>query len=97
MITKTTTLKFMPYAQARIIHTENSVDLKSYKTVVCGIENGYAYCFGLYSQTTRKHISAFARELGLSYDIFKRCYTDNLLYNIDLKVFISRTTGEIVE
>jgi hypothetical protein len=97
MITKTTTLKSMPYAQAKVIHSDNCVELKSYKTLVCGIENGYAYCFGLHSATTRRHISAFAKENNLNYYIFKRCYIENLLYNVTLKVFISRTTGEIIE
>jgi hypothetical protein len=96
-MTTISTLKFMPYAQAKVYTEGDNAVLRSYQTTVAVINGGYAFCYGLYSQTTRKHISAFARQFGLSYDIFKKCYTKNLMYNIQLQCFISMETGEIVE
>ena len=42
---------------------------------------------GLYSRTTIKHIGWFMRELGLSYQLAKRLYMENMRFNIH--------TGEI--
>lgn len=59
----TKTLKKMPYAQAKVrIYDDGTVELISYATVVCIIKNEIVYCTGTYSQTTRKHISAFMGE-----------------------------------
>lgn len=88
----------MPYAQARVCEyrkhdgdISNSDFLVSYRTIVLDInyDKGLVTCDGLYSRTTRKHISAFMREKGMDYSIAKRCYEDNLQYN-----FI---TGEYTE
>lgn len=95
----TTTLKSMPYAQAKVAFTPYGITLISYETPVAGIDtDGYVRVNGLYSATTRKHLSAFARDYcGTDYYTLKRCYTDGLMYNIYSKVFINATTGEIVE
>lgn len=77
-------LKYMPYAQASIIIDNDIVYLKSYSTIVATIDvDGWITCNGTYSQTTRKHISAFAKQYStrLSYYDFKRCYNDNIAYN----------------
>lgn len=57
-------LKFMPYAQARVsITSDGSIFLISYTTTVIHVDpSGWLVCTGLYSATTRKHISAFLRE-----------------------------------
>ena len=57
-------LKFMPYAQAQVIQFDDgSVSLISYTTSVAHISaNGFLTVYGLYSMTTRRHISAFIKE-----------------------------------
>ena len=68
-------LKTMPYAQAHIEIHDDTAYLFSYYTLVATIrhEKGEKWirCYGLYSATTRKHISAFAKEYGLTYQDFK--------------------------
>ena len=70
-------LKNMPYAQAGIKYHYNSVWLISYTTHVATIlfnDDGKPItveCFGLYSNTTRRHISSFARQYDLDYGIFR--------------------------
>ena len=68
-------LKTMPYAQAHIEIHDNPQYLFSYYTLVATVrtENGEKWirCYGLYSATTRKHISAFAKENGLQFTDFK--------------------------
>lgn len=83
-------LKLMPYAQASVIISEkNDIILRSYKTDVVIISDGWMSCTGTYSQTTRKHISAFMREYNLGdYFLAKKLYTDKLKLNI--------YTGEIL-
>ena len=82
----------MPYAQAHIEMDEHgNTHLFSYVTLVATItKSGWLTVFGLYSQTTRKHISAFMREYtGLDYQSAKGCYEGGYRLNIH--------TGEIVE
>jgi len=60
------TLRKMPYAQAKVrdyadIGRDTRV-LQSYATDVIIVEDGWMECTGLYSMTTRKHISAFLWE-----------------------------------
>ena len=54
----------MPYAQAHVeIYEAGNKYLFSYKTLVIELtKDGWLTCTGLYSRTTRKHISAFMRE-----------------------------------
>ena len=59
-------LRKMPYAQAKTRdYSDLGVDmrvLQSYKTDVIIVKDGLLECTGLYSMTTRKHISAFLWE-----------------------------------
>lgn len=60
------TLRKMPYAQAKVrdyadIGRDMRV-LQSYRTDVVIVDIGMMECTGLYSMTTRKHISAFLWE-----------------------------------
>ena len=68
-----TPLESMPYASASVLHTNDGTTLlRSYSTIVAAIDsNGYVYCFWNYSATTRKHLSAFAKQYGFNYQIFK--------------------------
>lgn len=82
----------MPYAQARVIITDDgTVLLKSYETVVAAITpERWLTIYGLYSMTTRKHISAFLTEWAapITYQTAKMICNDKYRININ--------TGEIV-
>ena len=78
----------MPYAQATIRRSNNCITLTSYATDVAEIRDGVLKVFGLYSATTRKHISAFARQFGADYQIAKRCYTKNIGYDIATREWV---------
>jgi hypothetical protein len=87
-------LTAMPYAQAHIeIDNNNNINLFSYVTLVATISgDGWLTVNGLYSATTRKHISAFMKEYGggkLDYYSAKGAYEGNYRINIH--------TGEIEE
>lgn len=84
------TLKSMPYAQATVITFDNgNITLRSYSTDVIIISDGWMSCTGTYSQTTRKHISAFMREFNLGdYYLAKKLYEMGVKMNI--------FTGEIL-
>lgn len=85
-------LKSMPYAQAHIEIVDNVYHLFSYKTLVATVryEDGEKWirCYGLYSMTTRKHISAFAKEHDLTFDNFKSISREPYEMNMN--------TGEII-
>lgn len=97
-ITITRKLSAMPYAQAHVeIAEDYSTYLFSYTTLVAYVEGGNLYVNGLYSQTTRKHISAFLKEyFNLPYIIAKACYFNHAVYFIEENVFVSLDTGEIL-
>ena len=99
MYIKIRSLEKMPYAQAKVRITDDSkAVLVSYTTEVAYIDaEGWVRVRGLYSATTRRHISAFAAEYGTSYYKLKRCYIEQLTYNIYTGMFVSLITGEIVE
>lgn len=85
-------LSAMPYAQAHVrIGDDGAAYLISYTTLVAEISrDGWLCVYGLYSRTTRRHISAFVREYAkCEYSIAKLIYEDNMVYNIH--------TGEIVD
>ena len=70
-------LSAIPYGQAKVrmlsgfYHNE----LISYQTTVAAIREGWLYIYGLYSATTRKHISAYVREYAnISYQTAKDLY-----------------------
>ena len=85
-------LSAMPYAQAHVeIDEENGAHLFSYVTKVADLDNeGWLTIYGLYSMTTRKHISAFLREYCplIDYQTAKQIYNDGYRINVH--------TGEIV-
>ena len=83
-------LKFMPYANAHVKrYSDGGAVMTSYWTdVVLVNSDGWVICTGLYSATTRRHISAFAREIGLDYYALKQLWCENLAYNLN--------TGEVV-
>jgi len=76
-------------AQVKVYEYDNGArTLVSYTTAVIGINaEGWMEVSGLYSRTTIKHIGWFMRELGLSYQLAKRLYMENMRFNIH--------TGEI--
>lgn len=79
-------LKYMPYAQAYVnIDCYGAITLVSYTTEVINIDpHGWLTCSGTYSQTTRKHISAFIREYApnCTYYNAKAAYENNFAFNI---------------
>jgi hypothetical protein len=80
-------LTAMPYAQAHVeIHEDGAKSLFSYVTLVAHITaDGWLTIYGLYSATTRKHISAFMKEYGggiLDYYSAKGAYEGNYRINI---------------
>ena len=83
---QTRKLERMPYAQAHVnIDCYGAITLVSYKTEVINIDpQGWLTCSGTYSQTTRKHISAFMREYApnFSYYTAKEAYMNNFTINI---------------
>ena len=81
----------MPYAQAHVEIHDGTISLFSYVTLVADIDkDGWLTVYGLYSQTTRKHISAFCREYAnCDYQTAKQIYNDGYKYNIH--------TGEVIE
>lgn len=86
-------LTAMPYAQAHIeIDNDNNIHLFSYVTLVATItHDGWVTINGLYSMTTRKHISAFMKEYGgvLDFQSAKSAYEGG--YRINM------FTGEVEE
>lgn len=81
-------LKTMPYAQAKVYENGINTILVSYQTAVAQILEGVLYVTGLYSATTRKHISAFCREYGLDYSVAKHCVETQSCYDIATKTYI---------
>ena len=86
-------LSAMPYAQAHVeITPDGDIHLFSYETLVVSIDaDGWVYCSGLYSMTTRKHISAFAKEYcqPLDFHTIKKVYNDDMVINMH--------TGEVID
>jgi hypothetical protein len=86
-------LTAMPYAQAHIEIDENdNISLFSYVTRVATLtDDGWLTIYGLYSMTTRKHISAFCKEYcgAVDYAMAKKVYEDGYHINI--------YTGEVSE
>ena len=82
----TKNLELMPYAQAHITICGNIKKLVSYVTdvVLINTDTGWTQCTGTYSNTTRKHISAFCKEIGcgMDYQLMKKLYADEMEYNI---------------
>ena len=77
------------YAQAHMEDIPGGIALYSYTTRVAEVRDGWLHIFGLYSMTTRRHISWFMRELGFTYQLAKQLYDDNKNFNIH--------TGEVID
>lgn len=89
-------LERMPYAQAEVIIEDGGIFLKSYNTIVASIVEGFFMVNGLYSMTTRKHLSAFAKEYANLYDfsiIKEIAEKENKGYNIKAQAI---TTFQLV-
>ena len=82
-------LSEMPYANAKVVITDQEIALISYTTVVAKIDKeGWLTINGLYSMTTRKHISKFVREYAYTdYSVAKQAYNDRCKYNIYTRQF----------
>lgn len=79
-------LNAMPYAQAHIeVDDCGNSYLFSYTTLVAQIEEGYLTVFGLYSQTTRRHIGAYVKEMTpyFTYANAKAAYEGNYSIHIE--------------
>ena len=84
-------LSAMPYAQAHIrIDDSGNICLFSCTTCVATIDSdGWLRVYGLFSPTTRRHISAFMREYTpCDYYTAKLLFTDGMVMNIN--------TGEVL-
>ena len=78
-------LSNMPYAQCEVVRDEyGAITLVSYTTAVINIDpEGWLTCSGLYSMTTRKHISAFMKVYtDLTFADAKKCYEEHKTVNI---------------
>lgn len=77
-------LKYMPYARAYVVEQYGCIKLYSYTTNVLTInQDGWLIVYGLYSQTTRRHISAFMKEYTkYDYKLAKRIYENEQRFNI---------------
>ena len=85
-----TKLTAMPYAQATVYANPNCIKLVSYTTEVAAIIGGVLVVWGLYSMTTRKHISAFVREYcDCDYAIAKKCYEQRCGFDIATREFVA--------
>lgn len=78
-------LYFMPHANARVEQTTNGkiMRLISYKTCVATVIGGWLIVNGLYSRTTRKHISAFMREFDRNFQLAKEAFEYGFAVNLD--------------
>lgn len=78
-------LSAIPYDNAfvEIDEDNNSIYLWSYRTLVCKVEDDWLTVNGLYSMTTRRHISAFLREYtNCAYSTAKQIYEDGYRLNL---------------
>ena len=84
-------LSAMPYAQAHIrIDDSGNIYRFSYTTCVATIDSdGWLRIYGLFSRTTRRHISAFMREYTpCDYYTAKHIFTEGMVMNMH--------TGEVL-
>lgn len=76
-------LKRCPYGQCGIVNSNGNEFLISYATKVAEIDcDGWLHVYGLFSATTRKHISFWLREHNIPYSIAKGCVEDDMEYNV---------------
>lgn len=79
-------LKYIPYGQCYALYTSEGIELWSYSTRVITYNNSTRIlkCSGLYSMTTRKHISAFMKEYFPQYSYYS------------VKWAVEKNNGELV-
>lgn len=81
-------LKYHKYAKAHIIRKEYNIELWSYSTkvLIYNTLNKSSECMGLYSNTTKRHISWFMDQFieGFDYYDIKKAYLDNEILYIGL-------------
>lgn len=54
------------YGKALVLTSDNKIQLQSYNTIVCEIENGiFKRLWGGYSATTMRHINAFIKAFNI--------------------------------
>lgn len=79
-------LKDHPYAQCWVIDDDRLIILRSYNTdvIIFNPFTGVLICTGLYSMTTRRHISNFLKEYlpTVNYQTVKKIAGNNLEYNV---------------
>ena len=77
----------MPFAQAGVITRKGVTQLVSYETIVAEIDDGWLHVYGLFSNTTRKHIGAFLKEYAprLFYADARACYENDVEINIETR------------
>lgn len=62
--------------KAKIVNSNEGIDLYSYDTLVARIKNKKAYVFNTQSQTTVKHIKEFLKQNGFVATTKKQIITD---------------------
>lgn len=81
-------LKYIPYGQCHVVYTNTGFELWSYTTKVIDYTTttttNTITCTGLYSMTTRKHISAFMKEYFPQYSYYS------------VKWAVEKNNGELV-
>jgi hypothetical protein len=79
-------LKDHPYAQCWVIDDDSHLILRSYNTdvIIFNPFTGVLICTGLYSMTTRRHISNFLKEClpTVDYKTVKKIAGNDLEYNV---------------
>lgn len=79
-------LKDHPYAQCCVIDDGEQIILRSYDTdvIIFNSFTGVLICTGLYSMTTRRHISNFLKEYlpTVNYQTVKKIAGNVLEYNV---------------
>lgn len=84
-MTRIRKLKDHPYAQCCVIDDGRQIILRSYDTdvIIFNSLTGVLICTGLYSMTTRRHISNFLKEYlpEVKYQTVKKIAGNGLEYN----------------
>lgn len=81
----------IPYGQAAVRILPARISLISYATEAACIIGEWVYVNGLYSATTRRHLSAFAAEFcNTNYYTLKKCYEQRLKFNVRTGEFAER-------
>lgn len=91
----------MEYAQVGILYEPACEFLVSYETLVAELtSDGWVTVYGLFSATTRKHLSRWGRLHGIGYYTLKRLYEKSKTMNIytgeerDAPSVMIRTIGQ---